>query len=206
MTHATALADVLPHARTGDVLAFGGKGAVSRAIQVATRSPVSHVGVVVAGEADPVVIESTTLDGLQGVAATPLSPRVATYPGRVWWLPLSERTRLHLDVDQLAGFLRSQLGRAYDRRQVLQFAWRCVPLLRHLCQREDLDRLFCSELIAAAFEHAGLLDCNASLVSPVQLCRWRLYRDCFQVQGSRCDIAGVNSLTPPWRTARKEAS
>ena len=49
--------------RTGDLLLFSGRGFTSEVIRVFTRSPWSHIGMVVhlPGNPDPLVLESTTL-------------------------------------------------------------------------------------------------------------------------------------------------
>ena len=57
--------------RPGDVIAFGGKGHFSEIIKFATRSVVSHVGVVFqvdrsGGKFKNLVMESTSLDGKAG--------------------------------------------------------------------------------------------------------------------------------------------
>src|SRR6185503_11171701 len=84
----------------GDVIAFSGKGRVSELIKWRTKSPFSHVGLVVrwnlnGGFGDTVfLIESTTLtalpdlvygDVIKGVQLHRLSEALSAYQGRAWW-------------------------------------------------------------------------------------------------------------------------
>lgn len=86
--------------RAGDVIAFSGKGDVSEIIKWATKSDVSHVGVILqskllidekpqAGYFNQ-VIESTSLNGFSGVSISRLSDRLVNYDGEIWWLPLDD--------------------------------------------------------------------------------------------------------------------
>jgi len=84
----------------GDVIAFGGKGHFSDIIKWATRSAVSHVGVILQSKLYyenkaqkgifNQIIESTSLGGFSGVTISRLSDRIDTYEGEIWWLPLSD--------------------------------------------------------------------------------------------------------------------
>ena len=79
--------------KPGDVIAFGGKGQFSEFIKWATRSAVSHVGVIMQskmvldGSAEPgyfnQIIESTSLKGFSGVTISRLSDRVRRYDGEL---------------------------------------------------------------------------------------------------------------------------
>ena len=65
--------------------------------------------------------------------------------------------------------------------------------------REDFSRFFCSELVAAGLEKAGTVGpVNASEVTPIDLCRWKIYADtCFQLKGEADkQISRYNSLDP----------
>jgi cell wall-associated NlpC family hydrolase len=75
--------------KPGDVIAFGGKGNFSQIIKWATRSEVSHVGVilqsklVIDGDTQTgffnQIIESTSLNGFSGVSVSRLCDRVNHY-------------------------------------------------------------------------------------------------------------------------------
>ena len=84
--------------KAGDVIAFSGKGDFSEIIKWATRSSVSHVGIILQSKlliGDKIqdgmfnqIIESTTLNGFSGVTISRLSDRLDTYDGEIWWLPI----------------------------------------------------------------------------------------------------------------------
>ena len=174
--------------RPGDVIAFGGKGHFSEIIKFATRSVVSHVGVVFqvdrsGGKFKNLVMESTSLDGKAGVQINFLSQRVRNYGGEVWWLPLEKQyTNMIEKSDDFFEFLRTQVGKEYDMVQAIQAG---VDIFDDLwgisaatVAKEDFDKFFCSELVVAGLESAGVfgkVKVNASEVTPIDLCRLKLY-------------------------------
>jgi len=177
---------------SGDVIAFGGTSVASRLVRLVTRSRVSHVGVVLQGRARfapgdryyNLLAEATVDRGFVGVRQRRLSAALSTYPGDVWWLPLDRQLRRRrFDETAFCEFLLAQEGKPYDFSQAAASAldWNeAAPggRLGIFHNQEDLTRLFCSELVAAALERAGLVGpINASEVSPVDLCRWRIYQD-----------------------------
>jgi hypothetical protein len=66
--------------------------------------------------------------------------------------------------------------------------------------REDFSKFFCSELVAAAFERAGVtkVPINASEVTPIDLCRWRIYQGSYyQLKGDPSKrISRFNTASP----------
>lgn len=179
--------EVRERMRPGDVIAFGGKGNISELIKFATLSDVSHVAVILQtkilnDDEDRFfneIIESTTLNGAAEVRTARLSDCLNIYEGEIWWLPLDERTRSRFDEKKFYNFLFRQVGKGYDMRQAVKAG---VDLLDRLPfsggdsptrNKEDFSKFFCSELVAAAFEEAGVTgSVNASEVTPVDLCRW----------------------------------
>ncbi|MCP4338005.1 MAG: hypothetical protein GY799_03775, partial [Desulfobulbaceae bacterium] len=97
--------------KPGDVIAFGGKGHFSEIIKFATFSTVSHVGVmlqtkVVEDGSDRFfnqIIESTSLNGFNGVNISRFSDRLNSYDGDLWWLPLRDEVRSKLDTKKFYG-------------------------------------------------------------------------------------------------------
>jgi len=165
--------DIRDQMKPGDLICFGGMGWVSKLIKWRTRSNISHVGVV-ANVNDKhgrvMVMESTSLDGKKGVQMNRLSKRIGDYNGHVWWFPLSERRREKLDVMAFWKFLWAQDGKKYDYLQ--------APMSATLFwAREDFGRLFCSELVAGAYEAGGILpNVNASEITPDDLAHMRMYK------------------------------
>ncbi len=204
--------DVRSQMQPGDVIAFGGKGRFSEIIKWATRGSVSHVGVVLQSKLwydnTPQkgffnqIIESTTLEGFSGVSISRLSDRVNYYDGEIWWLPLSEAARSKLSLRRFFDFCLHQKGKRYDAPQAVKSALDALdkaPLIGGLTYNvEDFSRFFCSELVAAALEKAGVIrSVNASEITPIDLCMFSLYtRDYHQLKGARKAIRGYNSMDP----------
>jgi hypothetical protein len=174
----------------GDVIAFGGVGFISSSIKVVTDSPVSHVGIIsscsILQDVSLIQIaESTSIGkGFAGVKINRMSDHIRDYDGDIWWLPLSQEVRLSINVIDLIGFLISQVGVPYDVPQAIGSALDFIP-----DNREDLDRLFCSEYITAALEHVGVLkDINASEQTPKDVIKFGIYRDVYQLKGELKEI------------------
>lgn len=164
----------------GDLIAFGGMGWVSRLIKWRTRSNISHVGVVAKvndGHGRVMVMESTSLDGKKGVQINRLNKRVEEYNGNVWWYPLSERTREKFDPLKFWEFLWAQDGKKYDY-------WQAPMSATLFFAKEDFGKLFCSELVAGAYEASGIIpNINASEITPDDLVNMRIYnRRCRQIK------------------------
>ncbi len=202
--------DVRHHMRPGDVIAFAGEGPASEIIQRATRSNVSHVGVVLQPRPAPgepqaeilQVIESTSLNGFTGVTISGLRERIQGYDGRVWWLPLRDSVRARMDWQRFHDFLLQQEGKPYDVPQAIKSGLDQLDdhavLERATHAVEDLTKFFCSELVAGALEACGgITHLNASEVTPIDLCTFSIYeQDYYQLKGKREPIAGYNSVSP----------
>lgn len=200
--------------RPGDVIAFGGKGHFSEIIKFATFSSVSHVGVILQtkiAEDDTdrffnQIIESTSLNGFNGVNVSRFSDRLDTYEGELWWLPLSDSIRESFDKKMFYNFLFNQAKakKPYDMPQAIKSA---VDALDNLpfdlhgptFNKEDFSKFFCSELVAAGLEISGAIDSvNASEVTPIDLCRWNIYKNnYYQLKGeSSKRISRFNTISP----------
>lgn len=151
---------------TGDVILFSGKGGISAGIKWATLSRWSHVGmIVVLPEYDFVTVwESTTLSSLvdldtkvphKGVQLVPLSSRMASYDGEVAVRQLNGVAFDNDDIINLMKLRRELAGKEYEKNTIeLIKAAYDGPLGRN---SEDLSSLFCSELVAEAYQRLGLL-------------------------------------------------
>ncbi|MEW6306060.1 MAG: hypothetical protein AB1705_21495 [Verrucomicrobiota bacterium] len=112
---------------------------IGRLIRWQTRSPYSHASIVFEGGR---VIESREFIGVRQLASLQPQPgeRIDLY-------------RVPLTGDQceaIRAFLYAQLGKPYDYTSVLRF------ISRRKASRESGHRWFCSELVFAAFHHAGV--------------------------------------------------
>ena len=132
----------------------------------ATCSKWSHVGMVICDRIyDQILLwESTTLSNLldidtdsyvKGVQVVSLSSRLQTYSGAIGIRSLS----IALETDQVASLMR--LRRNFTGRPYETNFWELIcsaydgPGGRNT---EDLQSIFCSELIAEAYQRIGFLD------------------------------------------------
>lgn len=185
----------------GDVIAFSGKGHVSELIKLFTMSPVSHVAIVIKSQqlaSDGYVttlnhiIESTTLNGFAGVTVNRLSNRLKDYDGAAWWLPLSSEIRKKIDFITFYNWLKSQKRKLYDTWQAIGSGFDLV-----INNKEDFNKFFCSELVAAALEKAGgIPETNCSEITPAELCSWNIYEEnYYQLTGELREIKRFNKVS-----------
>lgn len=185
-------ADARARMKPGDVIAFAGKGFISSAIKMITDCQASHVGIIMQANVPTwegghinQIIESTSIgDGFAGVQINRMSIHMKKYDGEIWWLPLSKDSREKLNQGMFFSFLLDQVGKKYDAPQAIGSALDFIP-----DNREDFDRLFCSELNAAALEKGGVLhEVNASEMTPADVCRFDIYDDFYQLKGDPQEI------------------
>ena len=174
--------------KTGDLVAFGGHTFISASIKAITESNVSHVGMILKVKTAEtylpiiMIVESTSMgDGFAGVRISRLSTRTSAYDGDIWILPVTSA----INQGGVESFLVSKLGVPYDYIQALGSAFD-FPLFPD--QKEDLDKLFCSELCNEVYS-LNLLDStsvspNSSEQTPIDVCRLPIYLDVYQVSGS----------------------
>lgn len=119
---------------------YRGKGIVSRLILWQSRGKFSHAAVVMA---DDSVIESREFKGVQK---------------RAHFKPVEGQETVKIfDVSttltqegMIMDFLNKQLGKSYDYLSILRF------ITREDTNRYTTNTWFCSELVFAAFQHAGI--------------------------------------------------
>jgi hypothetical protein len=201
--------------KPGDVIAFGGKGNFSEIIKFATFSDVSHVGVILqtkiadddTGRFFNQIIESTSLNDFNGVNISRFSDRFDTYKGDMWWLPLKKSIRKNkFHQKKFYDFLFNEAKKRtpYDMPQAIKSALDALDTLPFGMHgpgynSEDFSKFFCSELVAAGLEKAGAVDSvNASEVTPVDLCRWKIYQGTYyQLKGDADnEISRFNTASP----------
>jgi hypothetical protein len=141
------------------------------------------------------IIESTSLNGFNGVNISRFSDRLDTYDGELWWLPLHDDIRSNrFNQKAFYDFLFNQAKerKPYDMPQAIQSALDALDKLPFGIEgpaynSEDFSKFFCSELVAAGLEMAGAVGAvNASEVTPIDLCRWKIYQGSYyQLKGSK---------------------
>ena len=204
----------------GDVVAFSGSSHFSNIIRWATRSPVSHVGIVFetkvsfGGKAQKGrIIEIMEATGMRrhpetgeesaGVQRRRMSLKMQYYDGDIWWLPLSAESRRKFDFDSMANFLMRAEGKRYDSNSDViaaaidtldsQFAGGISK------NDENFTAFFCSELVSAGLEAAKVIhNVNSSEVTPFDLCAFKIFADkYYQLKGSSStEIPNYNSVDP----------
>lgn len=164
--------DIRSQLKTGDVLLFSGKSGISEGIKFFTLSKWSHVGMIYKFESDDdpkgsiFCWESTTLSNLadadtgkltQGVQRVELSERLERCFASGYEIsvrPLSKPLSSDM-IKTLNAFRHEVSGRPYEKSK--------LDLLRAAYDgpfggnKEDLSSLFCSELVAEAYQRMKLL-------------------------------------------------
>lgn len=171
-------------AKEGDVFGFSGKGFISDVINIGTyglpRWGLSHIGIISSWRGRRYLFESTTLNGgkrdaitgkpVSGVQAHRLEDILAR-PGKVWRYPLvdplTSRQKRRLSKDMM-----EHLGQPYDYVGAARSGGFLLRLFEKCVRQEDLDTLFCSELVAHTLTDLGIAEyTNASSQSPNSLAR-----------------------------------
>jgi len=152
--------------KTGDIVLFSGEGFISNLIKFMTRSPWSHVGMVIRSEVLDMLLlwESTTLSKLkdihsdtmkQGVQMVGLSARVDSYEGLVGIRSLEGVEMNQSRMRALADFRAEMKDRPYEQNKLELAKSAYDGPFGH--NEEDLSSVFCSELVAEMYERWGLL-------------------------------------------------
>lgn len=162
---------------TGDILLFSNDNFIMRLWKKLTGCHWTHVGIAIrSDDTDQVLLwESTTLKNLcdvqshmaqGGVQVVLLSLRTATYKGEVACRQLDfvqadvGITREGLSRD-LTAFRQEVRGRPFEAN-LIKILKAFIDVVNPRRTDADLSRMFCSELVAAAFKHAGFLDAEIS--------------------------------------------
>lgn len=153
--------------KTGDLVLFSGRSAMSGAIKLLSGGKWSHVGMVVRPPGPPGAIflwESTTLCDIpdvetrrtvKGVQLVPLVERVRRYDGEITWRALTRA----LTPGMLEGLARCRarlLGAPYETSE-LEMLLAAYDGFAGESGGEALESVFCAELVAEAYQTMGLL-------------------------------------------------
>lgn len=142
--------DVRGQIRDLDVLAFQGRGLVSRGIRLFTGGRVTHVGLAVWVGPRLMLLESREGRGARLVWLS----RELERGGVLWLRP---RTPLvQPDVEKALDWALRAAGSGYSWRGVFRFVWRKLGL--PLAAEDSLayGNRFCSELVAAVYARLGI--------------------------------------------------
>ena len=159
-------------ARTGDVWLFRGRTMADRAIQVATNSPVNHVGMAVAIDDLPPLMWHAELGRSltdlwtgtrhRGVQLHDLREAVvvwaARYGLRAWLRQLDPPASGEMEEAVLRTIARLD-GTPFPSTARLASRWLAgrVPAWRHQAAPADLETAYCAQVLAATYQAMGLL-------------------------------------------------
>ena len=161
-----SLEELLPRLGTGDIVLFSGKSTPSSIVKRLTWSRWNHVGMVLRlpERGRPVLWESMhrasvpdAIDGKadSGVHCPDLEQRLrsdtADMAVRQLSRPVTDDMQARVDA------LRDELWRRPYERSFLELARSAFGFLLGRNAREDLSSVFCSELVAEAYQAMGLL-------------------------------------------------
>lgn len=163
---------VRPDMKTGDVIAFSGKGGFSDIIKWRFKKPFSHVGIVLSVNMGSgmgrsvLMIESTmgtnlpdamTKEVVKGVQIHWLSKVLERYNGKAWWVPLKEPLGIEEERRMTSWLRETHNARVpYDLCQAIGAGINFWDAL--LENDPDFSKLFCSELVTRALQIAGRVD------------------------------------------------
>ena len=138
-----------------------------------------------------------------GVQRHRMSTKLMYYEGDIWWLPLSAECRSRFDFSTMTNFLMHSEGKEYDSAPVVISA--AIDALDGRFtgglskNEEDFSAFFCSELVSAALEAAKVMEnVNSSEVTPIDLCRFKIFADdYYQLKGLEDKrIPNYNFMSP----------
>jgi hypothetical protein len=166
------LDEAIDLARTGDVWLFRGKSAADRAIQVATNSPVNHVGMsVVIGDLPALMWHAELGKSLPDVWSGSRQRGVQLHDlrdaVRVWSTRYGQRAWVRqLQPDVTAGMEDAVLrtiarmdGTPFPSTARLASRWVTgrVPTIRRELDAPSLETAYCAEVLAVTYQAMGLL-------------------------------------------------
>jgi hypothetical protein len=171
-TAAITLEEAMRLTRTGDVWLFRGHTAADRAIQVATNSPVNHVGMSVVIDDLPALMWHAELgrslpdvwsgNRQRGVQLHDLRDAVLTwankYGQRAWLRQLDRPITPEMEDAVLRTIARLD-GTPFPSVARLASSWLAgrVPSITHPAQEPDLETAYCAQVLATTFQAMGLL-------------------------------------------------
>ena len=133
----TAQTDPIEQVKEGDVIFQTSQSQQSPLIQIATRSRISHCGIIVMKNGKPYVLET-----LKTLVITPLDKFIARGEGGKYWLKRSGKENIKIEYG-------SYLGKPYD-----------------LAFKFDNGKFYCSELIYDIYKNQlGIELCDPKKVS-----------------------------------------
>ena len=150
--------DIRDQIRTGDILLFSGRVALSHVIERLSHSKYSHVAFLTRWGDRIIAMQSD----LRGVEVIPASMLVCQYEGRVEWWRLGEAHRRTLDVRD---FLDRALTLVGVKFGFLPLVWLGIKIMLGMSVYRKFSRLrpstlYCSQFVSYCYKNEGI-DINA---------------------------------------------
>lgn len=150
---------------TMDILLFTAKGPISNFVKLVTWSKWSHVGSVLKIRGSLYCWESTTLNmsksisgTKKGVQLTPLRKRIMEYDGDVAFRRLDIKRDIYF-LKKISDFKKKMDDVEYEENYWELFK-STFDIGKFSKNRENLNRVFCSELTAEALQRGGIIGSN----------------------------------------------
>jgi hypothetical protein len=163
---ALALDDAVATTSTGDIWLFRGRSFADRAIQTVTNSPVNHVGMVVALDDLPPLLWHAELgrslpdvwtgERQRGVQLHVLRDAVSTWAERYAqraWVRRLDGTLEREHEDRLMETINRFDGKPFPTTPGLIGQW----VNGRVRRSSSKEAIYCAELVAATYQHMGLL-------------------------------------------------
>lgn len=178
--------EILDEIQTGDCVVFYGRSPLATVIVNTTKYPYSHVAIAIRRNGELQLVESTmnandmkdalTKEVRTGVTIVDLKERLKNINAyAAWHVPLREPLSKS-EGDQLI-----EKALELHKKEVKYDILQLFPFLFGIENREDFDKLFCSEMAAKVFREIGRLppETNPSGVTPEMF----VNSECFQSLG-----------------------
>jgi hypothetical protein len=154
-------------AATGDIWLFRGKSIADRAIQTVTNSPINHVGMAVALDDMPALMWHAELgrslpDVFTGEHQRGVQLHILRDAVNVWdtkygqraWMRQLQGTVTKEHEDKLMEMIDAMDGKGFPTTVGLAGSWITGRVRRRDVSKETI---YCAELVAATYQHMGLL-------------------------------------------------
>jgi len=118
------------------------------------------------------------MDPYTGVHAFEIRQRVASYTGRLWWIPLQSVMDARLEKTMVDWLKANHVKPTpYDYPQMIEAGLDRLFAVFGAKNREDLNEMFCSEMVAAALRMASLVpqDTAVSSTTPSDCANFKCY-------------------------------
>lgn len=195
--------------KPGDIIAFSGVKIIDEFIKSATKSQISHVGLVLktndlkdkkfkGGDVNKII------EVRPQVIVNDLEERLKNSNDKAWWLQIRESLRREIRLKRLYHFALKQQGKVFQplqaaKSQIDIFDKSSNQFLKDITYNaENYSEVFCSQFVASVLKESGIIkDMNTSEATPSNICTLDIYNDnYYQIKGEFETIKGYNSISP----------